>query len=1145
MPANGKEYKLLIKIAGAIDKTFGASLSAAENEIKKSSIKIDDEFKRLDKGFNKIAGVGKKAFSAVVTSAELAAVAVGGILIAATKVGSEFETAFAGVKKTVDATNDEFDTLRENILEMSGYLPSSAKEIANVMEIAGQLGIKTDSLTDFTETMINLGVSTNMSAEDAATALAKFANITQMTDFDSQGLSNWDKLGSVVVDLGNNFATTEEDIVNMSLKLASMGRIVGLSESQIMGLATAMSSVGIKTEAGGSTMSKLLKKMNSAVNKQGIALSEYATVAGMTSGEFTELFRSDAAQAVLAFVKGLNDTDRNGKDAAMILEDMDIKEVRLTNTILALAGAYEVLGDSLSTADQAWNDSTALSEEAAKRYETVDSQIQILKNNLSLAGIAIYDEIRDPLVDTIHGMTNVVKNATEFVKGPDGISKWIRDIGTELPTIQRKIKKYGGALLDFLSPVIDAGKWFIRNPKAIISTIAGIGGALASYKIASTTSHIITNIKSFIAASNPVTLAIGGVTLAISGLVAGYTAYKLSEQEIIDNNLNKHFGDIALSMKDIQTIAEYIVSDEALGGVKKALDQFADLGTISGTINTNIAELEKMNWKVSIGMELTPEDQESYQATIKSYVESVEAYALQAQYAVSLSLEIGLPGNETVQSKVTAFYNDSYTELQSLGTDLKNVVNDAFNDGILDINEVNAITKIQQQMADIQKALALGEVEASMSLLQQKYGGANLTADSFENLQTELNNQTQSAIEALDESYKKNYAAIEAAYKNGGYFENENEYRSALDELKKNYASETAGVQIRALEFQLNTIAETYGTEIAEFDKAVQEAFAYFNPSDYEMQWKETPGAMWDWIINRIMENGPASTSKEAIEQLLENMASSISGAYSLSENIDNLNEDTKAELQTTIDMIEKLQGITARRGGLFNTISGNEQGLRKSALTILKNSGGFFGENLPEGMTIYENIVRLSEEESDSAASSVYNNLQESLTDVFTTGLEISPSLKVNIKSWSMGTNPFLFPYDVSFPFSKETVNPSSSNYPYSSIGGHADGGLVSKKELSWLAEKGPEMVVPLDGSRRAKSLWEQAGQLLGMGGRFDNLELDSGSSATIMYSPTLQFYGDAPSREDLDDALSMSQDKFDIMMEQYIKNRGRMAFN
>src|SRR5690606_26117487 len=126
--------------------------------------------------------------------------------------------------------------------------------IAGVAECARQLGIETDNILEFTRVMIDLGEATNLTAEQAATELARFANITQMSQKD------FDKLGSSIVDLGNNFATTEAEIVEMGMRLAGAGVQIGLTEPQIKALATAMSSVGIEAEAGGSAMTQVMKK---------------------------------------------------------------------------------------------------------------------------------------------------------------------------------------------------------------------------------------------------------------------------------------------------------------------------------------------------------------------------------------------------------------------------------------------------------------------------------------------------------------------------------------------------------------------------------------------------------------------------------------------------------------------------------------------------------------------------------------------------------------------------------------------------------------------------------------------------------------------------------------------------------------------
>ena len=111
-------------------------------------------------------------------------------------------------------------------------------------EAAGQLGIATDDVLTFTRVMLDLGESTNLSADEAATALALFANIT------GTSAADYERLGSVIVGLVNNFATTEAEITEMAQRLASAGTLAGMSEAEILALAAAMSSVGIEAEAG-------------------------------------------------------------------------------------------------------------------------------------------------------------------------------------------------------------------------------------------------------------------------------------------------------------------------------------------------------------------------------------------------------------------------------------------------------------------------------------------------------------------------------------------------------------------------------------------------------------------------------------------------------------------------------------------------------------------------------------------------------------------------------------------------------------------------------------------------------------------------------------------------------------------------------
>ena len=317
---------------------------------------LNQELKQFDLG-PQLQKAGKRMEEIGQTLTTKVTLPIAALGTLSTKAAIDFESAFAGVKKTVDATDAQLATLEKGIRDMAKEIPASATAIAGVAEAAGQLGIETDNILGFTRVMIDLGEATNLTADEAATALARFANITQMSQKD------FDRLGSVIVDLGNNLATTEAEIVAMGMRLAGAGSQIGLSEAQIMALAGALSSVGIEAEAGGSAFSKVMIDMQLAVEKGGAKLENFAKVAGMSSQDFQKAFKEDAAGAIIAFIKGLSTAEERGMSAIKILDDMGISEVRLRDALLRSAGASDVFTDSLAMGTKAWEENTALTKE--------------------------------------------------------------------------------------------------------------------------------------------------------------------------------------------------------------------------------------------------------------------------------------------------------------------------------------------------------------------------------------------------------------------------------------------------------------------------------------------------------------------------------------------------------------------------------------------------------------------------------------------------------------------------------------------------------------------------------------------------------------------------------------------------------------
>lgn len=461
--ANGKlaNYKLQLQnTAGAIadyqirNEGLTGSINKASDVLINNGKRLGDIGSSLTKGLTVPIAAGVTAVTAAAIS---------------------WESAFAGVKKTSDEVVDSngnvvysYDDLEASLRNLANKLPSTHSEIAAVAEAAGQLGIQTENVSAFTKVMIDLGESTNMSAETAATELARFANITQMSQ------DKFSNLGSALVDLGNNFATTESEISAMALRLAGAGAQIGMSEGDILGFAAALSSVGVEAEAGGSAFSKVMINMQLAVEKgtgafeelkshaddQGVSwerlvsavrnggkeltgvskemgltsaelkkmykeadnsktsLEQFADVAGMTSDKFSDMFKSNPSEAIMKFVEGLGKAEEQGSSAISVLDSMGITEVRLRDSLLRAANASGVFAGAVEMGNEAFGENTALAEEAGKRYETTESKLKMLRNEAVNAAIDLggpfVDALRDGLESSKPLVEQLGKLATAF-----------------------------------------------------------------------------------------------------------------------------------------------------------------------------------------------------------------------------------------------------------------------------------------------------------------------------------------------------------------------------------------------------------------------------------------------------------------------------------------------------------------------------------------------------------------------------------------------------------------------------------------------------------------------------------------------------------------------------------------------------------
>lgn len=372
----------------------------------------------------------------------------GGVLAGlgmATKAAIDWEKAWTGVTKTVDGSPEQMAALEGELRGLARTLPVAHDEIASVAEAAGQLGIKRRSIAEFTETMVALGVTTNLSSEEAATGLARFMNIM------GTAKSDVERLGSTVVDLGNNAETTEAEILELGTRLAAAGKIAGLSEADVFAFATTLTSVGVEAEAGGTALSKVFTKVRDAVLTGGEDLQTFAKVSGTTAEKFARDFEADPARAIESFIAGLGRMNASGKSTTEVFESLSLTDQRLMRALLSTAEAGDHLTQQLERGNKAWRDNTALAAEAEKFYGTAAAKITIAWNNIKDAAI----DIGGAIAPIVGGAAEQVADlASAFTQLPGPVKTSVAALGSVLGLASLT----GGAFLMMLPRIAETKK---------------------------------------------------------------------------------------------------------------------------------------------------------------------------------------------------------------------------------------------------------------------------------------------------------------------------------------------------------------------------------------------------------------------------------------------------------------------------------------------------------------------------------------------------------------------------------------------------------------------------------------------------------------------------------------------------------------
>lgn len=567
-----QQTKKLDDMGNALDKAGvdtgnlegeSAKLQAELGNLRQEQEQVADSANDMSEGLNKSVQAMQEALvaSGLVDGLK----AIGEALKQCAEASIQYESAMAGVKRTVGGSDVFIAELGDSFKELSTQIPITAEELAGIATTAGQLGIAQDNVEEFTRVMAQLATTTDLTADDAATMLAQFANITGTTDYE--------RLGSTVADLGDATATTASKVVQMSQGMAAAASQAGFSETDILAVSAAVGSLGIEAQAGSTAMSTLISTLYKAV-ETGEKLDEFAAVAGMTASEFRQAWGEDAVGAMNTFIQGLNNTERTGKSAIVTLSDLGITNVRQTKAILGLASAGDLLSNTIDQANSAWNSNTALAEKAGVMYGTTEAKLTMMQNAANNVKIAVGDALT--------------------------------------PAI--------GGFADVVSPLLQGVAQFVESNPALVKAITTVVGVVAGVTVGilalSAAMKVAAAAGAMMTAAIPGLPLILGITAAVAALAGGvvYLSSVLGGAGESFEDLDAEFDDLMMQFDQQQEILnlanQYRNLSDELEVTRSAINDIRQAGSVGIHLTADVAEsgmLTADDFLDNTYVELTPE----------------------------------------------------------------------------------------------------------------------------------------------------------------------------------------------------------------------------------------------------------------------------------------------------------------------------------------------------------------------------------------------------------------------------------------------------------------------------------------------------------------------------------------------------------
>lgn len=445
-------------------------------------------------------------------------------------------------------------------------------------------------------------------------------------------------------------------------------------------------------------------------------------------------------------------------------------------------------------------------------------------------------------------------------------------------------------------------------------------------------------------------------------------------QEAVSQKVQDRFGNIKLSMQEITDAASQILFDGDDKGLSRYAEAASQAGTSMNKLQSAAGAMEKLNWKASMGMLDSSEGAAQYQSGIQDMISSAQEFVqdqhYQATAALSLLVKPGTPVDMT--SGLNSMYAGIQDQLSSAGEQLQMKTSIALEDGVISIDEQKELSGLQRQVTEITGQISDAQSEAGMQALKIKYSGAQLDYGSFAGLTSQLQSQVQESVSSYDDALELSLTSLNMQLESGAI--NQDQFNAQFQTLTEGYQAQVQGLSVKAESFQLETIADAFGSELDGILPDIKGTAA-----------EKLGTAMHDAMAHGVdVENWDVGTASKwlGLEGLSAETQSEVAGMMSLvaATMPDSLVEaldqtegaDTGSFLSNMIDGIEPAGIGTAVMGKINEGLSSMD----------MSEGGEGTGTGLSEGI---QNTLNASLENIDlsDAASSLNGKLGEAMSSL------------------------------------------------------------------------------------------------------------------------------------------------------------------